>query len=207
MLKSIPCQGLAQRRLSDEQPIVYVSSSKFCLSAASLIPLIVTAPLRFREMCEDTHAVKALGFLQNEVSSVVDHHDPKETEIFRSLLTHLLAPGPLSPSSPEETQPIGDDSPPRKRSRPNTPEEKWTNVLHTEEIPPALSVSADTLRSLADPMEHRLDDDMTPSKPLTQERFKQRNEVFESLLEFISDDAKQPSESLLDLVDHEMESP
>jgi len=47
---------------------------------------------QFREMCEEVPPIRALNFLQNEVSSVVDHRSAEETEMFRSLLTHLLAP-------------------------------------------------------------------------------------------------------------------
>ncbi|KAJ2920028.1 hypothetical protein MD484_g480, partial [Candolleomyces efflorescens] len=47
---------------------------------------------QFREMCEEDPPVKALQFLQNEVSNVVDHKNAEEAETFRSLLTHLLAP-------------------------------------------------------------------------------------------------------------------
>ncbi|TFK44149.1 Muskelin N-terminus-domain-containing protein [Crucibulum laeve] len=54
---------------------------------------------QFREMCEDGPAVKALHFLQTEVSSVVDHDDAREEENFRSLLTHLLS-GPSEPHPP-----------------------------------------------------------------------------------------------------------
>ena len=43
-------------------------------------------------MCEEVPPIRALNFLQNEVSSVVDHRSAEETEMFRSLLTHLLAP-------------------------------------------------------------------------------------------------------------------
>ena len=43
-------------------------------------------------MCEEVPPIRALNFLQNEISSVVDHRSAEETEMFRSLLTHLLAP-------------------------------------------------------------------------------------------------------------------
>ena len=43
-------------------------------------------------MCEEVPPIRALNFLQNEVSSVVDHRSAEETAMFRSLLTHLLAP-------------------------------------------------------------------------------------------------------------------
>jgi muskelin len=46
-------------------------------------------------MCEEVPPIRALNFLQNEVSSVVDHRSAEETEMFRSLLTHLLAPPPV----------------------------------------------------------------------------------------------------------------
>ena len=74
-------------------------------------------------MCEEMPPVKALNFLQTEVSAVVDHSDADEAEAFRSLLTYLLTPSQSAartkePASDEEH----DDSPPRKRSRPNTPD-------------------------------------------------------------------------------------
>ncbi|KAF8907826.1 Muskelin N-terminus-domain-containing protein [Gymnopilus junonius] len=54
---------------------------------------------QFREMCEDGPPVKALTFLQTQVSSVVDHSNVQETETFRALLTHLLVPPPPAPTS------------------------------------------------------------------------------------------------------------
>ena len=53
-------------------------------------------------MCEEAPPVRALNFLQNEVSSVVDHRNAEETEMFRSLLTHLLAPAPVPPHTTEK---------------------------------------------------------------------------------------------------------
>ena len=53
-------------------------------------------------MCEEAPPVKALNFLQNEVSGMVDHKNTEETEIFRSLLTHLLAPAPVPPLTTEK---------------------------------------------------------------------------------------------------------
>lgn len=47
--------------------------------------------IRFREMCEDASPVTALSFLQNTVSSVVNHADHDEAAEFRSLLSHLFA--------------------------------------------------------------------------------------------------------------------
>ncbi|KAK0210441.1 Muskelin N-terminus-domain-containing protein, partial [Desarmillaria ectypa] len=157
---------------------------------------------QFREMSETVSQVKALAFLQTDVSSVVDHNDPTETELFRSLLTHLLtpqSPTPVAKKYPSEHE----DSPPRKRSRPNTPEddtEVWTNeVLSAIAIKPPiagmerLSINGDSLRRAADPVE--------PEGEMDSERFKQRTEVFEELLEYVSSDAKQSDGSLLDMVD------
>ena len=53
-------------------------------------------------MCEEAPPVRALNFLQNEVSSVVDHRSAEETEMFRPLLTHLLVPAPVPPCTMEK---------------------------------------------------------------------------------------------------------
>ncbi|KAK0240471.1 Muskelin N-terminus-domain-containing protein [Armillaria nabsnona] len=147
---------------------------------------------QFREMSETVSQVKALAFLQTDVSSVVDHNDPTETELFRSLLTHLLTPQPpalVAQKYPSEHE----DSPPRKRSRPNTPEddtEVWTNEVAIKSPMERLSISGDLLRRAAE-----------PEGEVDAERFKQRTEVFEELLGYVSSDAKQPDGSLLDMVD------
>ena len=58
-------------------------------------------------MCEEVPPIRALNFLQNDVSSVVDHRSAEETEMFRSLLTHLLAPPvPVSTHATEKMTPI-----------------------------------------------------------------------------------------------------
>ncbi|THU94177.1 hypothetical protein K435DRAFT_966971 [Dendrothele bispora CBS 962.96] len=211
---------------------------------------------QFREMCEEKPAVEALSFLRNEVSSVVDHSNPKEAETFRSLLTHLVM------ASPIDSLPTPDDeAPPRKRSRPNTPEKDSSSVpvstngvgvaslngtngtvnrstigTATKSSPrPGINFGVDKekLQSSEDPVEYESDpnpsftavvsgsnnvsigggDDLGPigdhssssdrhhHKPLTQKRFEQRNEVFESLLEFVAEEAKQPDRNLLDFID------
>ncbi|EAU90900.2 Mei4-dependent protein 6 [Coprinopsis cinerea okayama7 len=55
---------------------------------------------QFREMCEETTPVRALQFLQTQVSHVVDHKNPDESETFRGLLTYLLAPSMQSARPP-----------------------------------------------------------------------------------------------------------
>ena len=182
-------------------------------------------------MCEDSAPVKALQFLQTEVSSVVDHKNPKETELFRSLLTHLLSlPPPPSPTTTTEaTGPLkmvrtpsdssestGSESTttspstrPRKRSR-GSGNWGWTNELGLEEehgdagspevvSPSSDRVSVQALRGVPDPIEG------PAGEELSAERYAQRTEVFEGLLEFVGEGEgeKQPLESLLDFVERE----
>jgi len=179
-------------------------------------------------MCEDSAPLKALQFLQTEVSSVVDHKNAKETEVFRSLLMHLLSlPPPPSPTTTTEaTEPppemvrtpsdssesTGSESTatslregstrPRKRSR-GSGNWGWTNELGLEDEGEAGSPdvgvrsSVQALRGVPDPIEG------PAGEELSAERYAQRMEVFEGLLEFVGDGEgeKQPSESLLDLVE------
>lgn len=81
-----------------------------------------------------------------------------------------------------------------------------------------LMIDAHELRAIQDPLEllrhidHESDAKTAPSHPdpkvtkqdmLSAERFEQRTEVFESLLEFVAKSAKQPSGSLLNLIDND----
>ncbi|KAF8893559.1 Muskelin N-terminus-domain-containing protein [Infundibulicybe gibba] len=167
---------------------------------------------QFREMCEETSPVKALNFLQTEVSSVVDHGDPCETETFRALLTHLLAPAPTAlPLKSPSPAPEHEDSPPRKRSRPNTPEEHWTSRLDGDEEDCAgtprvtgavRSVALRTLTEAPDAWERGATADDGEVGKLGSERYAQRNAVFEALLEFVADEEKQPPGNLLDMIDN-----
>lgn len=160
-------------------------------------------------MCEEEAPVKALNFLQSEVSSVVDHNSPREAEMFRSLLTHLLAPRPTSSSLEPTAIPTHDAMPSRKRSQSNFPDEgTWTDKLDDDystpsptsvELAPVRTVSARSLRAAEDPIEHTNRGDATGE--LSEARFSERSEVFEGLLEFVPEDVKQPSESLLDFID------
>ncbi|KAF9526572.1 Muskelin N-terminus-domain-containing protein [Crepidotus variabilis] len=59
---------------------------------------------QFREMCEDMPPVKALNFLQKDVSSVVNHKNRDEERQFRALLTHLLSPIKSPPPEPLPTK-------------------------------------------------------------------------------------------------------
>lgn len=171
-------------------------------------------------MCEEQPAVKALRYLQTEVSDVVDHTNPEETSMFRSLLAHLLSPSALiSVGDPSiSARDVAErEEPPKKRSRPDTPDEVWTNVIDGEDDdaqhpshPSAESVSRSStpakrnrtvLQMEEDPEETKLREE--GRKPVSAERFSQRTEMFESLLAFVGAEVKQPKGSLLDLVDAE----
>ncbi|KAF8550620.1 galactose oxidase [Imleria badia] len=176
---------------------------------------------RFREMCEEQPAVKALRYLQTEVSEVVDHTNPEETSVFRSLLTHLLSPSAMisvgEPSIPSR-EVVEREEPPKKRSRPNTPDGVWTNVIdgedddtpHASHTPPESIPRASmpgkrsraVLQMDEDPVETRLREE-EGRKPVSAERFSQRTDMFERLLAFVGEEVKQPKGSLLDLVDAE----
>jgi hypothetical protein len=182
---------------------------------------------QFREMCEDDAPIKALSFLQTQVSNVVDHDSPKETEIFRALLTHLLSPpkpsaatssststaiststshsgGTSSSLEHEDTREVSNR--PQKRSRGERGGEgSWTNNV-PETSPPAsfvgssaCSSSLHDLPDTADPLETRLRGDGAPTLPGA--RYKQRTEVFENILKLVMESEKQPTESLLDLIE------
>lgn len=173
---------------------------------------VLTCLDRFRELCEEVPAVKALGFLQNDVSTAVDHNNPEETSVFRSLLSHLLVPSKpptpaisRRPSDPDTTgaESESEDSgaPPKKRSRQSTPDETWTSKLDEdaaimESTSPDRSYRA-IITMKEDPEERGLRD---TANPVSAERFQQRTEVFESLLKFVGKDAKQPSGNLLDIM-------
>lgn len=169
-------------------------------------------------MCEEQPAVKALRYLQTEVSDVVNHADPEETTVFRSLLAHLLSPSALTsigePSISSGRDAVEREEPPKKRSRPNTPDEVWTNVIdeeddiqrpshtHSESIPRCLTPAKRNravLQMDEDPEETKLREE--GKKPVSAERFSQRTEMFENLLAFVGEEVKQPKGSLLDLVD------
>ncbi|KIJ07718.1 hypothetical protein PAXINDRAFT_89958, partial [Paxillus involutus ATCC 200175] len=183
---------------------------------------------KFREMCEEQPPLKALRYLQTDVSEVVDHNNPEETSIFRSLLAHLLAPAtPLVIDDPSVTSRdvIEPHEPPKKRSRPNTPDEAWTDVIDGDDDGELSPVNPSAGYAPSSPLPPfntlvgtqkrnrsilQMDEDAEEAtfrdgdtKPLSAERFRQRTEVFEGLLVFVGEDAKQPEGSLLDLVDAE----
>jgi len=205
-------------------------------------------------MCDEQPAVRALSFLQTEVSSVVDHGSADEAALFRSLLTHLLNPTtrshPITPGSGGRRQGHGHGQShqhqegSRKRTR---SEGDWTSRLSGDsdedvDMNNATSENSDgatTLTIEEDPLERSLrtppaststsaltstsilesspnpndphpasglvDSVLTPTSAdqppaPSPTRFKQRVEVFEALLEFINENAKEPSGNLLDCI-------
>ncbi|KAJ7680656.1 Muskelin N-terminus-domain-containing protein [Mycena polygramma] len=161
---------------------------------------------QFREMCEDVSDVKALTFLRSSVFPVVNPDDHEEAESYRGLLTYLFAPkSPVMSSHPHlKTPPSSsdhEDSPPRKRSRPNTPEDtEMTAPMEDEDLPvPAAKIppfEVQLMRETEDPEESR-----GGGTAVSATRFQQRNALFEALLEFVSEEAKQPDGSLLGALD------
>lgn len=157
-------------------------------------------------MCEEAAPIKALAFLQEDVSSVVNHNNLTEASDFRSLLSHLLAaPAPpvatLDRSSAEEESRI-----PTPSSSGSSIGGRWTNgntngdedTIMNDAI--AEDNGTDGFISPHDSYEFALRGD----KPLSDERFEQRTKVFETLLAFVNSDCKQPEGSLLDILAGEL---
>uniref|UniRef100_D8QBS5 Muskelin N-terminal domain-containing protein n=1 Tax=Schizophyllum commune (strain H4-8 / FGSC 9210) TaxID=578458 RepID=D8QBS5_SCHCM len=156
---------------------------------------------QFREMCSTKPAIESLAFLQSKLATVVDHSDREEAEQFRSLLTCILAP------------PSPDGEPPHKRFRANEEDDDGDSPAAEEDMPtddgpststasfaaaaspPRTTVSTEYMLGIPDPSEK------AGSSGLPGRSFEQRTAVFESLLEFVDQEAKQPTGNLLDLVD------
>lgn len=150
-----------------------------------LLPIfygLTPPPISFRELCEDSSPVKALSYLQTEVSAVVDHSDEEETKTFRALLSHLLSPTPGLLQNPLT----------RKRSR------EEAETIPSEDVPmPDAREGPHPVASLQeDPQEKNLGGKRPPSAA----RFRARTEVFEELMTFVNVEAKQPDNDLVRLI-------
>ncbi len=179
-------------------------------------------------MCEDSTPTKALMFLQTQVSPVVNHDDQRETEDYRSLMTFLLAPkaptaslisrllptsafisNAPSPSSDSSSTESMADGWTKMKSRETTPSDgNWTSDMIDAEDeddnesfsrPSYPRLSAELLRSEEDSLEKR-QRESGKGAPMQADRYTQRTEVFEAVLEFVNERCKEPSGSLLDFV-------
>ena len=166
-------------------------------------------------MCDGPSPVRALAFLQNEVAAVVDHDSMEEAAVFRSLMSHLLTPPP-PPSVPAEATMTEAEG----ISEPSTPSDDavWTSELPDDEDtvmvdaslevgapkPPKV-VKASGTRSAGRDDSYELQ--LRGGRPLAESVFQQRTQVFEKLLEFVNADAKQPSGSLLEMLNDEKLQP
>lgn len=147
-------------------------------------------------MCEDDTLVKALSYLKTEVSAVVDHSNPEEATLFRSLLSHLLTPSSTSSSS---NLPVC-----KKRSRTDSPtpmnEDEDMVVVEPE------SSTRGAENQLSKPRLRLYEEDSSEATIRgdaavpSVARYKQRTLVFEELLKLVNEDAKQPERDLLDLI-------
>ncbi|KAF9073645.1 Muskelin N-terminus-domain-containing protein [Rhodocollybia butyracea] len=205
------------RRLSDfwKMKLKRLTSDEVIRRSAYLI-----RQQRFKEMCGTQPAVQSLIYLQNQVSEVVNHDDPDETQLFRSLLTHLLVhSSPISPPSPSSghndlassSLMVSPDSSPIKVDRlellstdpgsllatpPPTAAPTWSEP--GKEVNQAQAPQSDKLQAGEDPFERMLH---LTEESVSDECFAQRTKTFEAILEFVNANAKQPAGSLLDLVD------
>ena len=170
-------------------------------------------------MCEDNAPTKALMYLQTQVSSVVNHNDQKETKDYRSLMTFLLAPKPpvttLLPSLFQTSSTSGNPSPSSDMGSTESIREIWKSRTGTpdgneyadpldEEIDninriSTSKLSPELLRSTEDPLEKQ-QRGSEQNNAMSADRYAQRMEVFESLLEYVNDWDKEPPGSLLDFV-------
>jgi hypothetical protein len=105
-------------------------------------------------MCEEVPPIRALNFLQNEVSSVVDHRSAEETEMFRSLLTYLLAPVPVPKHAMEKKATMSTSSHHRHSvSHSSDSSDSTTTITSLEHEDSRESSSRPKKRSRSDPDE------------------------------------------------------
>ncbi len=153
------------------------------------------------------------------MSSVVDHSNTEETTIFRALLSYLLVPpidvpkneAHLVPTQPQSTMEQGSpmkivhdergveeieqdfkldkDEEMEEPSCVPRHEEVSTGRQPTVVVRPAVNMEED-------PIERELND----GKPPSAELYKERTAIFEELMTFINEDAKQPDKDLLKLI-------
>lgn len=136
---------------------------------------------RFRELCEDGEPVKALSFLQGQVSAVVDHDDDNESAVFRSLLSHLLSQS-------------------RRTAEGSTPHQRVVGSSHSTTSSGSSPTALHSYTDIEDPLEQIGDG----QRALTGSRFRQRTEVYQELLKFLPEGEKEPTGSLLELIGYDL---
>jgi len=141
-------------------------------------------------------AAVALRFLQTNVSEMVDHKSAVESETFRGLLTYMLAG---RGASGVHADVAGSPHIPQKRSRQELLDETSNHTAKTTSIDVTPSSSDEVLGA-------RGQDSVEGHHKLSQDRFRQRTEVFESLLTFLPPNAREPSANLVDMIDWYEES-
>ena len=174
-------------------------------------------------MCAEAPPIKALSYLQTEVSAVVDHSDPDETSLFRSLLAYLLAPPDGDDVAGEGHAPTRLEPPPRSTSPGQLspmkvdPTDK-TSEMHTEDTDESMGEEAAVEHSLitsdaddeADPAptktgrqpvvsmeEDPIEAGIAGGRAPSAKRYEERTAVFEQLMVYVNEDAKQPDKDLL----------
>ncbi|THH02259.1 hypothetical protein EW026_g555 [Hermanssonia centrifuga] len=165
--------------------------------------------IRFRELCANAPPLKALAYLQTDVSSVVDHSDAEETRVFRSLLSHLLIPSAVTisaPATPPVVKPYQGGSPMKTTPDKELEEDEAmtdsdTGVLASKSGGEAIDATRDLERPLVISMDRDPEEkDINGGIPSSAEQFKQREKLFEMLMEYINEDAKQPDRDLMRLI-------
>lgn len=157
----------------------------------------------FIEMCEQgADTVGALLYLQNDLSSVTNHSDERETRVFRACTSYLLAgPGPRMPLLEDDEElledsdcRIGEDGEDCVNSNQEAPD-KWHD--HNR-----LSYGGANKNGFSE-AHHDEDVDMTRHNAgrLRQKIRDQRTQLFQDLLKFFPPSMTEPEESLMDLID------
>lgn len=142
-----------------------------------------TFSCRFKELCEVQSPVQALTFLQQEVYSMVDHSSDEETQTFRALHSHLFQKirSPEGTANPPDLGLEDDDA-----------------AVHMDEAEQITEPSEEDTLSYHEKAPLEEEDGY---KGLDKAHFIRRTEVFESLLDLVNSDAKQPESDLIRIME------
>jgi muskelin len=115
----------------------------------------------------------------------VDHSDPEEAGVFRALLAHLLTPPPSKTHSRggSVVDNFGqEDDPMTASSSPVRPNPPLSGISITGILSPSASAYSAAGGTISDT------------------RFQQRTEIFERLMTFVNEDARQPDKDLMRMI-------